>query len=168
EATLLARADPEDADGDGISGRPNLVFDLRRGAPFVGRFGWKANAPTIEQQAAGAFVGDIGMTSPLFLEQDCTAAETACTNAPTGGTPELDQLKLDLVTFYVTLLAVPARRDVDDPTVRRGEALFASAGCGSCHLPTLATGELAGFPAVSHQIIHAYTDVLLHDMGPDL
>src|SRR6185436_12286919 len=96
------------------------------------------------------------------------AAETACTNAPTGGTPELDQLKLDLVTFYVTLLAVPARCDVDDPTVRRGEALFASAGCVSCHVSTLVTGELAGFPAVSHQTIHPYTDVLLHDMGPDL
>jgi CxxC motif-containing protein (DUF1111 family) len=168
EATLLARSDPQDANGDGISGRPNVVWDVRRGAPAVGRFGWKANAPTIEQQGAGAFVGDIGITSPLFLDQDCTAVETACANAPDGGTPEIDQLKLDLVTFYVTLLAVPARRDVTDATVRRGEALFASAGCVSCHVPTLVTGELAGFPAVSHQTIHPYTDVLLHDMGPDL
>ncbi len=168
EATLLARADPDDTDGDGISGRPNLVWDLRRGMPVVGRFGWKANAPTIEQQAAGAFVGDIGITSPLFLDEDCTAVEVDCANAPTGGTPEIDQLKLDLVTFYVTLLAVPARRSIDDPVVRRGEALFASAGCGGCHVPTLVTGELPGFPAVSHQTIHPYTDVLLHDMGPEL
>jgi CxxC motif-containing protein (DUF1111 family) len=168
EATLLARADPDDADGDGISGRPNMVFDLRRQTAVVGRFGWKANAPTIEQQAAGAFLGDIGITSPLFGGQDCTSVETACLAAPTGGEPEIDQLKLDFVTFDVTLLAVPARRDVDDPVVRRGESLFASAGCASCHVSTLVTGELAGFPAVSHQTIHPYTDVLLHDMGPDL
>ncbi|MCC6766138.1 MAG: thiol oxidoreductase [Deltaproteobacteria bacterium] len=168
EATLLAHADPDDGDGDGISGRPNLVWDRRRGEPAVGRFGWKASTPTIEQQTAGAFVGDIGITSPLFESEDCTAAEAACADAPNGGVPEIDQLKLDLVTFYVTLLAVPARRDVDDPIVRRGEALFAASGCASCHVPTLATGELAGFPAVSGQTIHPYTDLLLHDLGPDL
>jgi CxxC motif-containing protein (DUF1111 family) len=168
EATLLAAADPDDADGDGISGRPNRVWDRRLGASVIGRFGWKANAPTIEQQAAGAFLGDIGITSPLFPDDDCTAVETDCANAPKGGTPEIDQLKMDLVTFYMTLLAVPARRDVDDPTVRRGEGLFASAGCTGCHLATLRTGDLAGFPAVSQQTIHPYTDLLLHDMGPDL
>jgi CxxC motif-containing protein (DUF1111 family) len=168
ESAVLARADPDDADGDGISGRANRVWDLRRGAAVLGRFGWKANAPTIEQQGAGAFLGDIGITSPLFPDEDCTAAETGCRNAVTGGMPEIDQLKLDLVTFYVTLLAVPARRDVDDPIVRQGEGLFAAAGCASCHVTTLVTGELAGFPAVSHQTIHPYTDVLLHDLGPEL
>lgn len=166
--TLLARADPDDADGDGISGRPNEVWDVRLGMAVLGRFGWKANAPTLEQQGAGAFLGDIGITSPLFTSQDCTAVETACLAAPDGGEPEIDQLKLDFVTFYVTLLAVPARRAVDDAQVRHGEALFAAAGCGSCHLPTVTTGELPGFPAVSHQTIHPYTDLLLHDMGPDL
>ncbi len=168
EATILAAADPDDADGDGISGRPNLVWDVRRATSVVGRFGWKANAPTIEQQSAGAFLGDIGITSPLFPAEDCTDAETACRNAPNGGTPEIDQLKVDLVTFYVTVLAVPARRDVDDPTVRRGEQLFATAGCTSCHLPTLRTGDLPGFPSVSQQTIHPYTDLLLHDLGPEL
>jgi len=168
ESTLVAREDPADADGDGISGRANRVWDLRLGAPVIGRFGWKANAPTIEQQGSGAFVGDIGITSPLFLDQDCTLVEAACRNAPNGGTPEVDQLKIDLVTFYVTLLAVPARRAIDDPVARRGEGLFAGAGCTGCHVSTLVTGELPGFPAVSHQTIHPYTDVLLHDMGPDL
>jgi CxxC motif-containing protein (DUF1111 family) len=168
ESTLSAHADPDDADGDGISGRVNVVWDRRQSAPVVGRFGWKANAPTIEQQGAGAFVGDIGITSPLFADNDCTAVETDCLNAPNGGTPEVDQQKLDFVTFYVTLLAVPARRLTDDPVARRGEALFASSGCTSCHLPTVVTGELPGFAAVSHQTIHPYTDVLLHDMGPDL
>ena len=168
EATLVARADPDDADGDGVSGRPNRVWDVRRQEAVIGRFGWKANAPTIEQQGAGAFLGDIGITSSLFLDQDCTAVETDCADAPTGGEPEIDKLKLDLVTFYVTLLAVPARRALDDPIVRHGEALFAAAGCASCHVATVVTGELPGFPAVSHQTIHPYTDVLLHDMGPDL
>jgi CxxC motif-containing protein (DUF1111 family) len=168
EATLLARADPDDVDRDGISGRANQVWDLRRGAAVAGRFGWKANAPTIEQQGAGAFVGDIGITSPLFASEDCTTVEATCAHAPNGGMPEIDQLKLDLVTFYVTLLAVPARRALESPVVQRGEALFVAAGCVSCHVPTLHTAELPGFPAVSHQIIHPFTDLLLHDMGPDL
>ncbi|MCC6849158.1 MAG: thiol oxidoreductase [Deltaproteobacteria bacterium] len=168
DAALLARADPDDADGDGVSGRANLVWDRRRGESVVGRFGWKASVPTIEQQVAGAFVGDIGITSPLFASEDCTAVQTACMQAPNGGSPEIDQLKLDLVTFYVTLLAVPARRDLADPVVRRGEALFAATGCAACHVPTLVTAELAGFPAVSGQTIHPYTDLLLHDLGPDL
>ncbi len=168
EATVLATADPDDTDGDGISGRANRVWDRRQGATVLGRFGWKANAPTLEQQTAGAFLGDIGITSPLFLDEDCTSVEAACVAAPNGGAPEVDQLKLDLVMFYVTLLAVPARRAIDDAQARRGEALFASAGCGGCHTTTLVTGELPGFPAVSHQTIHPYTDLLLHDMGPDL
>jgi CxxC motif-containing protein (DUF1111 family) len=168
EDTMLARADPDDADGDGISGRPNVVWDIKRAGPAVGRFGWKANEPTIEQQGAGAFRGDIGITSPLFPDEDCTAVETDCAAAPNGGEPEIDQLKLDFVTFYMTLLAVPARRDVDDPVVEQGAALFTTAGCDACHASTVVTGELPGFPAVSYQTIHPFTDLLLHDMGPDL
>jgi CxxC motif-containing protein (DUF1111 family) len=164
ESMLRVHADPDDADG--ISGRVNVVWDRRQTAPVVGRFGWKANAPTIEQPGAGAFIGDIGITSPLFADNDCTAVETDCLHAPNGGTPEVDQQKLDFVTFYMTLLAVPARRLIGDPVAHRGEALFASSGCTSCHLPTVVTGELAGFAAVSHQTIHLYTDVLLHDMAP--
>lgn len=167
ERTVLAAADPDDRDGDGISGRANLVWDVRRGQPALGRFGWKANVPTLEQQNAGAFVGDIGITSPLFPEQNCTAAETACLSAPNGGDPEIDQDKLDAVTFYSRHLAVPARRDVADPTVRRGEALFAEIGCASCHTPTLTTGAIAA-PALAGQRIHPYTDLLLHDMGDGL
>ena len=168
EDTILSQADPDDADGDGISGRPNRVWDRRRQATVLGRFGWKANQPTLEQQNAGAFVGDIGITSSLFPEPECTAVQTECLAAPNGGDPEVDQIKLDAVTFYTHFLAVPARRGVDDPTVRRGGALFVEAGCAHCHLTTLTTGPLEAYPELSGQIIHPYTDLLLHDMGADL
>ncbi|MBX3026213.1 thiol oxidoreductase [bacterium] len=167
ESTLLAAADPDDRDGDGISGRANLAWDVRRGQLALGRFGWKANVPTLEQQNAGAFVGDIGITSPLFPEQNCTAVQTACLAAPNGGDPEIDQDKLDAVTFYSRHLAVPARREVADPAVQRGEALFAEIGCAACHTPTLTTGADAA-PALAGQRIHPYTDLLLHDLGDGL
>lgn len=168
EATVVAGADPDDSDGDGISGRPNRVWDRRLQQMVLGRFGWKANQPSIEQQTAGAFLGDIGITSSLFPEQNCTAAQTACLDAPSGGDPEIDQQKIDSVTFYTRYLAVPARRDVDDPEVRRGEALFEQIGCAACHVSTLMTGRVADAPALSDQRIHPYTDLLLHDMGPNL
>ena len=167
EATVLAAADPDDRDGDGISGRANLVWDARRGASALGRFGWKANVPTLEQQNAGAFVGDIGITSSLFPEQNCTPAQAACLAAPSGGEPELDQGKLDAVTFYSRYLAVPARRDVHDAAAVRGEVLFAEIGCASCHTPTLTTRADAEAPLAA-QRIHPYTDLLLHDMGDAL
>ncbi len=168
EASLLQKEDPDDRDGDGISGRANRVWDRRRQAVAIGRFGWKANQPTLEQQNAGAFLGDIGVTSPLFPEADCPAVQSACLAAPSGGDPEVDQQKLDFVTFYTHLLAVPARRDINDVSVRDGEALFATLGCVACHTPTVVTGELLGFPEVSGQTIHPYTDLLLHDMGDAL
>ena len=168
DATLLALADPDDADGDGVSGRPNAVWDALADAPGLGRFGWKANVASLEEQTAGAFVGDIGITTPLFPAENCAPGQSACAAAPTGGTPEADQLKVDLVTFYVHTLAVPARRDVDDPEVRRGEALFTAAGCAACHVPTLATGPFPSIPALGNQVIHPHTDLLLHDLGEGL
>ena len=83
-------------------------------------------------------------------------------------TPEVSDEILEVVTFYVQTLAVPARRNVDDPQVKQGEQLFAEAQCASCHIPTLRTGVLAGVSSVSNQTIHPYTDMLLHDMGPGL
>jgi len=168
EEAVRGLADPDDVDGDGISGRVNVVWDVQDTAPRLGRFGWKANQPTLAQQNAGAFNGDMGLSSPLFPEQSCTAVQAACLASPDGGSPEVDRDKLDFVTFYTHLLAVPARRDVDDPTVLRGETLFREAGCDACHLPTVVTGDLPGFPEVSRQTIQPFTDLLLHDLGPDL
>jgi CxxC motif-containing protein (DUF1111 family) len=171
EETLLGLADPDDRDGDGISGRPNMVWNQRLAKASVGRFGWKANQPTIEQQVAGAFLGDIGITSELNPLENCPAAQPGCTAAKSGGSPgepELSKQKLDAVTRYSLTIAVPSRRAWTTPEVRRGEALFATAGCASCHAPKLQTGVLSGFPSLSNQAIRPFTDLLLHDMGPEL
>jgi CxxC motif-containing protein (DUF1111 family) len=167
EDVIMAHADPDDADGDGISGRPNLVWDFIANEIGLGRFGWKANVPTVLQQNASAFLGDLGITSPLFSGTNCTSVEIECLAAPNGGNPEIDDLKLDRVTFYTRTLAVPARRNVDDPIVSEGESLFGEIGCTSCHIASLATGS-SDIPELSNQVIHAYTDLLLHDLGPGL
>ena len=166
EATIVALADEADADGDGISGRPNRVWDPKTQTVQLGRFGWKANQPGLEQQVSGAFLGDIGITSPLFSTENCPPAQTACTQAITGGAPEIDQDKIDEVTYYSRLLGVPARRDPKQ--VLSGKARFAELGCASCHTPKLVTGAWPEFPELSHQTIRPFSDMLLHDMGPEL
>ena len=171
EETIVALADPDDRDGDGISGRANLVWNQRRAKATLGRFGWKANQPTIEQQVAGAFLGDIGITSVLDPLENCPVAQASCVAAKSGGTPgepELAEQKLVAVTRYSMTIAVPSRRAWSTAGVRRGEALFATTGCASCHAPKLQTGVLDGYPALSNQVIRPFTDLLLHDLGPDL
>jgi CxxC motif-containing protein (DUF1111 family) len=168
EADLLAHADPDDADRDGISGRPNRVWDVAAQDVVLGRFGWKANQPRLEQQNSGAFVGDIGITSPLFPSENCTEAQTACAAAVTGGSPEIDGDLVALVDYYSKYLAVPARRQVSDAQVLHGEELFEQVGCTGCHVTTFTTGSDKDFPELAHQVIHPYTDLLLHDMGDDL
>jgi CxxC motif-containing protein (DUF1111 family) len=161
-------ADPDDLDGDGISGKLNWVWDVTAGTLAAGRFGWKAEQPSVRQQSAGAFLGDLGVTSSLFTEQDCTSAEVECLAAEAGGTPEIDDQLLDRIELYGLLLAVPVRERWKDAELLRGRALFHDAGCSGCHVPNHRTGTLAGFPEVSDQSIWPYTDLLLHDMGPEL
>ncbi len=171
EPTVLALADEKDADGDGISGRPNYVWNARAGKATLGRFGWKANQPTLEQQTAGAFLGDIGATSSMNPDENCPPAQKACLETPSGKKApdhELTDVTLAAVTAYGLTLAVPARRNLDDAMATKGEKLFASAGCASCHTPKLTTGDLAGYPELSRQKIRPYTDMLLHDMGDAL
>ena len=122
EERILSLADADDADGDGISGRPNYILDVRSGEQALGRFGWKANQPTVEQQSAGAFLGDIGVTSSLFPEENCPAVQVACANAVSGGSPEIPDERLAKVTIYVQTLAAPAMRDAEDATVEQGRA----------------------------------------------
>lgn len=166
DAALLANV--RSGDPDGVVGRPNHVWDPIRRASVIGRFGWKANVPTVFQQTAGAFSGDMGITSSLFPDELCTLQMTACQNAPRGGTPEIDDAKLAAVVLYMQTLAVPARRAVEDGTALRGEALFKSFGCASCHVETFVTGKLDGVPEVEAQTLHPYTDLLLHDLGAGL
>ncbi len=168
ESTILGFADPDDLDGDGISGRPNSVWDPIREATVLGRFGWKANQPGLRQQNAGAFSGDLGISSSVHPEQNCPAPQAECASASVGGEPELSDDLLTDITTYTRLLAVPARRDVDDPEVLAGREQFHALGCADCHVPRLETGELAGFPEVSNQVIWPYTDLLVHDMGAGL
>jgi CxxC motif-containing protein (DUF1111 family) len=165
-ATIEAAADPDDADGDGISGRANHVWDVESGSRRLGRFGWKSNQPSLEQQSAGAFLGDVGISSRLFPAQNCPPVQIECAGKATGGSPELDDDKLDDITYYSHFLAVPARRDVGESSA--GEALFQETGCATCHTPDFRTGTLAGFPELSEQDIHPYTDLLLHDLGDAL
>ncbi len=168
EDELLDYADPDDADGDGISGRENRVWDPISQSTRLGRFGWKSNQPGIAQQVSGAFLGDIGITSALHPGQNCPASQTSCSAAITGGDPEADASTINTVTYYSRLLAVPARRDVEDAQVLRGKQMFHSAGCASCHVPKYSTGDFAGIPELENQIVFPYSDLLLHDMGDDL
>ncbi len=173
-ADILALADADDADGDGISGRPNIVWSLEFDQPMLGRFGLKAGIPTIRHQAASAFSGDIGVSNPLFPAAwgECTVVQVTCRAAPHGDQDargfEIDAEGLDLVTFYSRNLGVPARRNVGDPEVLRGKEVFYTTGCTSCHQPSFVTHRLAGRPEQSFQLIWPYTDLLLHDMGPGL
>ena len=165
ESTILALVDEDDQDGDGISGKANYVWDVQKNGLSLGRFGWKANQPTLIQQVASAYHDDMGITTSL-LPRESSDGQSQYDGR--GDDPELSDEILDVVTFYVQTLAVPARRNLDDPIVQRGEALFESAKCSGCHIPTLKTGSLSGVPEVSNQTIQPFTDLLLHDMGPGL
>lgn len=175
EADILALADPDDANGDGIAGKPQILRDPASGALSIGRFGWKAQNATVRAQTAGAFAGDIGISTPdkPFPHGDCTDAEKQCLAMPTGVQPRLGDTEapdpvLDLVTFYSENLAVPARRDVDDPQVLRGKELFYAFGCVACHAAKFVTRRDAPQTAHAFQLIWPWTDLLLHDMGEGL
>ncbi|MGF1705423.1 di-heme oxidoredictase family protein [Enterovibrio baiacu] len=168
EGDLLAIAEKQAAENKGISGRANQVWDIEKNASVMGRFGWKAGQPNLMQQNAAAFNGDLGLTSHLFSVENCTSSQTSCDTLPNGGTPEVSEKILNFVEFYSQHLAVPARRNIDDPQVKAGEKLFAGANCGSCHQTSFKTASIEGRPALSNQTIHPYTDLLLHDMGEGL
>lgn len=168
EDTILSFADPDDSDGDGISGRPNYVWDILSQSTVLGRFGWKANQPSLHQQNAAAFNGDIGITTSLFPVENCPSIQVDCLNALNGGTPEIDDDDLDKVTLYTSTLSVPAQRDFDNPDVLLGEELFEQIGCATCHIMEIQTGEHPTIPALSNQTIRPFTDLLLHDMGEGL
>ena len=170
EDEIVALADPDDTDEDGISGRVNRVWNPQTKRNELGRLGWKANVPSVEVQVTAAFHGDIGITSSVHPEQDCTDVQTECADAIDGGDPELTDSRLASVTFYTRTLAVPAMRDSEDDDVEDGAELFAQFGCASCHQPTLTTGgaDTVSIATLRDQTIHPYTDLLLHDMGEPL
>nr|WP_245413849.1 di-heme oxidoredictase family protein [Fulvimarina endophytica] len=175
EEDIRALADPEDADGDGISGRVSEVRDPETGAITLGRFGWKASTPSIKVQSAEAFAGDIGISTPLKTDAfgECSNVQAECRAAPSGiqerlGPVEAPDPVLDLVAFYSRNLAVPARRRVDDTAVLAGKKAFYEAGCAACHQPKFVTSRTAEDPAQRFQLIWPHSDFLLHDMGEGL
>jgi CxxC motif-containing protein (DUF1111 family) len=175
-ADILALQDPDDTNHDGISGRANIVPSVEYNLPMLGRFGLKAGTPTVREQSAGAFSGDMGLSTPLHPNPwgDCTTAQPDCLSAKHGQEPgirdglEVDTKTLDLITFYARNLGVPERRYVDDPDVLRGKEIFYAAQCAACHIPKHVTNRLTAQPEQSFQLIWPYTDLLLHDMGTGL
>lgn len=190
EADIVANVDAEDSNNDDISGRANYVFDAVKAQngdshPLsLGRFGWKANTPSVRVQSLGALRGDIGITNPLFPDEsikgtalhDDYLARTGFTDTGEGvdGEPEANAEFSDSVVFYAETLAVPARRNVTDPDVREGARLFEQLNCSGCHTPsfvTKASGDIGGTEMIAghkSQTIYPFTDMLLHDMGEEL
>ncbi|HEY0709463.1 MAG TPA: di-heme oxidoredictase family protein [Polyangia bacterium] len=165
EQSIFSRADAGDCNKDGISGRPNVGLDPETGKLKVGRFGWKASKVSVKHQVAEAMLVDMNVTSTLFPKPECPGGQTSCA----GGTaPELSDADLERVTAYMRGLGVLPRRNVADPKVKQGEVLFTQVGCVSCHAPTLLTGSNHPSVELRNQLIRPYTDLLLHDMGPEL
>jgi CxxC motif-containing protein (DUF1111 family) len=175
EVDILAQADPDDLNNDGISGRPAGSRNMSTQNLQLGRFGWKAGQPTLDQQNQVAFNGDIGLSTPQQSAPsgDCTINQSTCLWAPSGDSVqyedrEVGQIMTDLVLFYTQNLAVPARRNVGDETVLAGKKLFYETGCVTCHKASYTTGADDNKKALSNQKIWPYTDLLLHDMGEGL
>lgn len=173
-AAILAQADPEDADGDGISGRAALAPSRSFDQPMLGRFGHKAQVATLADMSASALFHDLGLSSPLYPQPEGDCASTACRALPDGEDAglrdgrEVSAEAVAALTRYAGALAVPDRRAPEDAQVLAGKAAFHDAGCAACHRPKQLTHQLADDPARSFQMIWPYTDLLLHDMGPGL
>ena len=172
DEAILANAQAQARENNGILGRPNQVWDDVQQKTVLGRFGWKAGQPNLNQQNVHAFSGDMGLTTSLRPFDDCTDAQVDCKRAPNGngadGEPEVSDNILRLVLFYSRNVAVPARREVNSPQVLAGKNLFFQAGCQSCHTPKYTTAANAAEPELANQVIRPYTDLLLHDMGEGL
>ncbi len=166
EQNIIAAADPNDDNKDGISGRVHWVADGVK--QRVGRFGWKAINPSLRSQNANAMSQDMGLTTSLFMDPNCTANQPICWTSPNGGSTEVSDQALDAVTDFMTALAVPERRVENLDAFNKGANLFAQVGCASCHTPKQKTGSSNRFPLLSQQVIYPYTDLLLHDMGAGL
>lgn len=175
ESDIVNQEDVNDADADGISGKANRVWSVNNQTTDLGRFGWKAGQPSLLEQSAGAFVNDMGLTNRLHPTETCTQTQDECINAPNGNGDstsdydyEVSDTVLDAIAFYSSHLAVPERRDAYSDQVQAGKALFMQAGCQACHTESYTTMSDLDKPELSNQVIFPYTDMLLHDMGPDL
>jgi CxxC motif-containing protein (DUF1111 family) len=168
ESEILKYTDEYDTDKDSISGKANYVWDQAKQANSLGRFGWKANQPNLKQQIAGAFLGDMGLTSTLNPDENLSGNQVSLYgNLPTGGKPEVSDSIIEELLFYQRCLAVPGRRNIDKTEVIKGKQLFISLNCNKCHVEKQLTGT-STISALANQTIYPYTDLLLHDMGNGL
>lgn len=163
---ILKNADPEDRNQDGVRGRANIVYSLVEKKMMLGRFGWKAAQPSLLEQNAGAFVGDIGITSWIHPDEECTYVQLDCIANKTKD--DVTEDILNKVTIYTQTLAVPVRRNVNDSSVLNGKKIFSQINCTSCHIPQFQTGNGSPIEMLNNQTIYPYSDFLLHDMGDDL
>jgi len=188
DATILALADPNDADGDGISGRAQLIAESEfiaelarlelifdpaeptRNIPingrYVGRFGKKGSAINLLHQTVTAYREDMGLTTDLILE-DPVNPQVGNFAGDDVADPEVLSNTVANVVFYLKTLKAPPRRGAEAAEVQAGQTLFAQLKCGSCHMPALTTGS-SRIAALDRVTFHPYTDLLLHDMGPEL
>lgn len=175
ESDILVKQDITDSNDDGISGKANYVWSLEHEHSMLGRFGWKAGQPSLLEQAAGAFVNDMGLTNRFHQSESCLAHQTDCIATPNGNGDsvndydyEVSDTVLDAIALYSAHLSVPQRKNAYDDDVQRGKALFNELGCVGCHTAQYTTEYSVEHPELSEQVIFPYTDMLLHDMGPEL
>lgn len=168
EKDLLSFEDPKDLNGDGISGRAQKVIDPSTGQLVIGRFGWKAGQASLLAQNAAAFHGDLGLTTRLHPKAHCESSQTDCLSAPSGGDPEVEDHILDRLTTYTRLIAVPQARGLNRVEVIEGREHFQKIGCASCHSPSWTTSSASPHAVLRSQKIFPYTNLLLHDLGPEL
>jgi len=176
EEEILKNEDINDIDRDGISGKANYILDVASENLKIGKFGWKANQPSLRQQIAAAFHGDMGLTSDLFSEDNCPSPQKDCFDAPNGGDPnqiegyknEITNFQLESITFYQSHLAVPIRRNFESESVKNGKRIFTDINCIACHRTNITTGNNALSNGLKNVTYHPYSDFLLHDMGEAL
>jgi CxxC motif-containing protein (DUF1111 family) len=170
--TILDLAADQASSTDGISGRPNYTTD-RQGNSVVGITGQKCQFNDLLVEVS--FMSDMGVTNRMFPDEPYADQNPDAPDEILNHGPEVSDLDMDAVDYYLHTIGVPARRDMDDPVVKRGEQIFYDAKCNVCHTPTMRTGTEMVYtiggtrvPEVVDQEIHPYTDFLLHDMGPEL
>ena len=145
-------------------GVPSLVTEIRSGATRVGRFGWKAQNPTLHQFAGDAYINEMGVTSPEFPDESCPQGD--CSKLAFNPVPTLNNDGVDVNRFtdFMTLMGPPPRGSTAFPGPQDGEQVFRRIGCANCHTPSLVTGA-SPIPALDHRVFQPYSDFLLHDMG---
>lgn len=169
ESAIIANADPNDADKDGISGKANYVWDENSQTTVIGRIGWKSSQPSVRQQVAHAFLNDIGITSSMYPSENLWGTQKdKYGSVVNGGNPEINDSVLNNVVYYTSALAMPARRNYKDADVLAGKKIFNQLGCIKCHVSSFKLGIHPEVAQINNQVIRPYSDLLLHDMGSGL